>query len=572
LSLAGKLEDVPLADVMQFIHLGRRTGTLSLRRGNEHGEITFHRGAIVGARSASSRKIGELLVDEGILSPGDLEEALRQQAEEPSPRTLGQVLLARGTISMDAVRDVIRAQIERTIYELVTWAYGSFVFELDTLMPVDEIAVFPGDLIPDIDLNTQMVLLEAARIFDERNRADGAEPVPTPLREREVDAAPRPLDDTHTRRKKTAAADLFDDTVDVQRPELVPPPELPVPELPPADSPFSLRLPEEVTPAAAAASAAAEAAAQAPPPLQIAFGGDAELAAQVSEQLSLLGVEVIPVASSEAGESAPGEPAPVVAFELRSISSSQVDSSQGEAGLSELEQICRRRPGLAVICVLDDVAFTAKAYDAGAAAVVPRDAEAIIGCFQSITRFRGMLVRPIEAPGTRSAFAKLRRVVADLRSGVFSASVALNLMNIIAESVERAVLFLVRRDSLSVLGAFGFSPNNRPLAEATRALQVPLEEGSALSEAIRARRALSVSFDEARLPEKMAKVVGRPRTGQVVLFPVLGTDRVILLIYTDNGTLDQPIEEIDIIDLAASEVGIAFENELLRRQLSRERG
>jgi hypothetical protein len=568
LSLAGKLEDVPLADVMQFIHLGRRTGTLSLRRGNEQAEITFHRGAIVGARSASSRKIGELLVDEGILSPADLDEALRAQAAEPTQRTLGQLLLARGAISMDAVRDVIRAQIERTIYELVTWAHGSFVFELDTLNPVDEIAVFPGDLIPDIDLNTQMVLLEAARIFDERNRADGTatEPAPTPLREREVDAPPRPLDDTQTRRKRTAAADLFDDTVDVQRPELVPPPELPVPELPAAEPPSSLRLPEEVTTAAAAASAAAEAAAQAPPPLQIAFGGDAELAAQVSEQLAEQGVTVIPVASGEAGQSAPGEPVPVVAFELR-----EVDSSEGEASLGELEQICRRRPGLAVICVLDDVAFTAKAYEAGAAAVVPRDAEAIIGCFLSITRFRGMLARPIEAPGTRSAFAKLRRVVADLRSGVFSASVALNLMNIIAESVERAVLFLVRRDSLSVLGAFGFSPNNRPLAEVTRALQVPLEDGSALSEAIHARRALSVSFDQARLPEKMAKLVGRPRTGQVVLFPVLGTDRVILLIYTDNGTLDRPIEEIDIIDLAASEVGIAFENELLRRQLSRER-
>ena len=49
---------------------------------------------------------------------------------------------------------------------------------------------------------------------------------------------------------------------------------------------------------------------------------------------------------------------------------------------------------------------------------------------------------------------------------------------------------------------------------------------------------------------------------------VLGSDRVILLIYTDNGALDQPIEEIDIIDLAAAEVGIAFENEMLRRQLS----
>src|SRR5215212_9260238 len=111
MSLAGKLEDVPLADVMQFIHLGRRTGTLSLQRGAEQAEITFHKGAIVGARSAASRRIGELLVEEGILQPAALAEALRQQAAAPGRQTLGQLLLSRGTVSVDEVRDVIRAQI-----------------------------------------------------------------------------------------------------------------------------------------------------------------------------------------------------------------------------------------------------------------------------------------------------------------------------------------------------------------------------------------------------------------------------------------------------------------------------
>src|SRR5688500_6250748 len=171
---------------MQFIHLGRRSGTLSLQRSGEVAEITFHRGAIVGARSQRSRRIGELLVEEGILDRGRLDGALREQADDLTHRSLGQILLADGTVSMEEVRDVIRAQIERTIYELVTWAHGSFVFELDTLKPVDDIAVFPGDLIPDIALNTQMVLLEAARIFDERNRAASAavEP-PAPQAERE---------------------------------------------------------------------------------------------------------------------------------------------------------------------------------------------------------------------------------------------------------------------------------------------------------------------------------------------------------------------------------------------------
>ena len=524
MSLAGKLEDVPLADVMQFIHLGRRTGTLSLQRGGERAEITFHRGAIVGARSPSSRRLGELLLEEGILDDDGLAAALREQQSEPEPRSLGQILLARGRVAVDEVRDAIRAQIERTIYELVTWAHGSFVFELDTLKPVDDIAVYPGDLIPDIDLDTQMVLLEAARIFDERNRS-GVPAGTGPAAPREGEQAPS--------ERSSGVIDLFADATGTTH------------------SATAIRLPEETEPAPPPP----------PPPLQLVAAED-EMGMLLEAQLSLQGLTVERVAAEVAGAPGSGEPPPIVAYDLR----------EGRASLRELAQICSRRPGLPVICILDEVGLTARAYEAGAAAVVPRDPEAVAGCVQSIARFRGMLGRGAAEPadaGSRGAFAKLRRIVADLRSGVFSASVALNLMNIIAESVDRAVLFLVRRDALTVLGAFGFTATSRPLAEATRGLKLPLEPGGALAEAIRAARAVSVSFDEARLPEPLARALGRPRTGQSVLFPVLGTDRVILLIYTDNGTLDQPIEEIDIIDLAAAEVGIAFENELLRRQLAK---
>ncbi len=533
MSLAGKLEDVPLADVMQFIHLGRRTGTLTLQRGLDEGEITFHHGAIVGARSPASRRIGELLLEEGILDRAGLDQALRRQSELEPPPTLGQILLDDGSVPVDAVRDAVRGQIEKTIYELVTWAHGSFVFELDTLKPVDDIAVFPGDLLPDIDLNTQMVLLEAARIFDERNRAEGDDGRPG-VRDAE---------------RRAGVAGLFGGDRAVARTGGATP-------TPPGQGITSIRLPEETAPADAVEPAPS-------PPLEIVTPFDELLAAQLEDSLEAQGVEVRRVPAGEAGQHGPGEPSPVVVFELH----------DGEEGARELMQICRSRPGLPVICVLDDVTLTARAYEAGAAAAVPRDPEAVLGCFQSISRFRGLLARPAPGePAARTAFAKLRRVVYDLRSGVFSATVALNLMNIIAESVERAVLFLTKRESLTALGAFGFNEEGRPLAEATRGLHVPLEEGSALLEAIRAGRALSVSFEESGIPERLRQVLGPPRTGQVVLFPVLGSDRVILLIYTDNGALDQPIEEIDIIDLAAAEVGIAFENEMLRRQLSDKRG
>ena len=164
--------------------------------------------------------------------------------------------------------------------------------------------------------------------------------------------------------------------------------------------------------------------------------------------------------------------------------------------------------------------------------------------------------------------ARLRRVFGDLRSGLLSATVALNLMHIISESVERAVLFLVRHDCLHALGAFGSGANGKPLAELTRGMRLPIDDPSVLADSLSSGETLTVKFNDAVLPERLKELLGRPRTGQVVVFPVLGARRVISVIYTDNGAVDRPIEDIEILELATAQVGMAFENELLRRQIS----
>jgi hypothetical protein len=175
MAISGNLEDVSVADVMQFIHLGRRTGTLMLRRDDDRGTIGFHRGKLVSAGSPGTPRLGTLLIREGVLGEEQVEEAVRVQDSEPERRTLGQILLSRELVAAEDLRRVIADQIEATISELVAWDRGTFEFVVDDLNPVDDIALYPGDVVPDADINTQMVLLEAARIFDERNR-DSASP------------------------------------------------------------------------------------------------------------------------------------------------------------------------------------------------------------------------------------------------------------------------------------------------------------------------------------------------------------------------------------------------------------
>lgn len=510
--ISGSLEDVSVADVMQFIHLGRRTGTLVLSAGGESAMIGFHRGKLVSARSPAQPKLGDLLVDAGVLSRAELEDTLADETQGAGRRSLGQVLLARGVVGADELRRRVVEQIERTVSEVVAWTRGSFEFVLDDLRPIDDIALAPGEVTPDADLDTQMVLLEAARLLDEKRggvRSVTAPPAP---------AAPAP-----------AAA--------------------PAPPVSGAESLAGL------------VDAALDEAAVAVPELQVVTD-DPALAEALAEAAGDRVSTVVRTRLDEAGGSGTGRRAPIVVLDLR----------QGQArAADELAALRRRRPSASLVALVDPGPAIAAAYEAGAVAALPADPHAVAACIDNILRSRAEVAgwgdrrRGVRPEGVE----RLRRVFGDLRSGLLSATVALNLMHIMSESVERAVLFLVKRDALIALGAFGTGKGGRPLAELTRGLRIDLADDNVLTRSVERGEALAVPSDEAGLPEPITRVLGRPASGQVVAFPVLGTQRVISVVYTDNGDREQPIEDVEILELATAQVGMAFENELLRRQIGK---
>jgi hypothetical protein len=533
MAISGNLEDVSVADVMQFIHLGRRTGTLMLRRDGDRGTIGFHRGKLVSAGSPGTPRLGVLLTREGLLDQEQVDEAVHVQDSEPERRTLGQILLSRGLVAAEDLRRVIADQIEATISELVAWDRGTFEFVVDDLDPVDDIALYPGDVVPDADINTQMVLLEAARIFDERNR-DSASP-----------------DDTHPAFSRSAEAmDVYGGEVERA-----------------AGVASVLTSAEEgwIEPADALDEIGAHR-------LQIVTS-DGELTGALDRALPPGFAAVEPVGVRTAGHPVPGHEPPIVILDLR----------ENGVSVEELGRLRRTRQGTPLVALVDPGAATGKLYEAGAIATVPPEVEAIVACVENLARNRprsaptpgqapgqagqGMLPG---GPGNAAGVERLRRVFGDLRSGLISATVALNLMHIISESVERAVLFLVKREKLVALGAFGAAADGKPLAELTRGMTLSLSEDHALAESYERGEVVSIAFDQARLPERFVSILGEPANGRIVIFPVLGAQRVISVIYTDNGENEGPIEDVDILELATAQVGMAFENELLRRQISQQ--
>ncbi|MEM8996750.1 MAG: DUF4388 domain-containing protein [Acidobacteriota bacterium] len=537
MSLNGKLEDVSLADVMQFVHLGRRTGTLSLSRGSEEAEIGFHRGQIVNAWGRSSVRLSDLLVQRDLVAPETMQHMQQQQAGEQPRRSLGQILVTSGTLDFETIRQAIEEQIEETIYELVTWATGSFEFALDELKPIEDIAMYPGDVIPKLDLNTQMVLLEASRIMDEarKHEAEGGDPstLPSRQRQRPVVEGPEPpqapTEEIYERGTlgESMALDSVSEVIEGIDLDLA------------LDDPGVDLLPEAANRR-----------------LQI-VSPDRRLADELEKIIQPEIAQVVRVPLREAGTRLPGEPTPTIVV---------LDLREGRHAVDDLLAIRRSRPRSSVIGLVDSPELTTRAFEAGAVAAISADPVAVAACFHSLVRTL-QDAGPSSTRSQRAGFARLRRVLADIRSGLLSATMALNLMHIISESVERAVLFLVRQDTLSALGAFGFGADGRPLAEITRQLVLPIASDNVLVRCIADGQPRSLGFDQAQLPGDLAQLLGRPRNGQIVVFPVMGSERVISVVYTDNGSSNRAIEDIELLELATAQVGVAFENELLRRQM-----
>jgi len=552
MGISGSLKDVSVADVMQFIHLGRRTGTLLLHRGTQKAMVGFHYGRLVSAQAPKTPKLGDLLISSGMIDRGILERAISSQKEAAEHRSLGQILVTSGSIDAEGLRQVIATQIEQAVSEVMVWDNGTFEFAIDDLRPIDDIALYPSDVLPDADINTQMVLLEAARIFDERNR----------------DRAELPLghysEGEGTRGGTYEAGDATNPTLHLS------------PAARAATSSGASGSSGSVGSSGSSGAGAMPATAEPDlddtreVPLHAAevlrlhvVSGDHAFAEQLAEALEHEVASVDLKGLGQAGIHETGEAHPIVLVDLRG----------DEVTLEQAASLHRARPRASIIAVVDPAATASlvKVYEAGVLAAVPAEIEAVVACVENVIENRRDLVRGAPRTGSRSGVERLRRVYGDLRSGLISATVALNLMHIISESVERAVLFLVKRDHLMAIGAFGTDSRGRPLAESTRTIKVAIEGDGALIRSLESGEVLSLSFEEAELPEALAKILGRPRTGQTVVFPVLGAQRVISIIYTDNGDRDHPIEDIDILELATAQVGMAFENELLRRQISQGR-
>lgn len=146
--MIGSLSDTAVADIVQLVHAGVRTGTLVLKRDDDLAHISFHRGRIVSAWGPTSISVCELLVRRGMLQKTRLDETVAEHAALMQPVPLGLMLVRKGMVTADELREAITHKVSRTLSDLIGWSHGSFRFDPDEVRGDQEIALAPGDVIP----------------------------------------------------------------------------------------------------------------------------------------------------------------------------------------------------------------------------------------------------------------------------------------------------------------------------------------------------------------------------------------------------------------------------------------
>ena len=118
-------------------------------------------GLLFATLDTGKKKIGEFLIENGMGTSEQLEEALVEVQKQKSGKRVGNVLIEKRYLDREKLEEAIHEQIKEVVYEVLPWKKGQFVFFAGT-EPEDE------DIL--LDIRMDHLILEGLRRIDESAR------------------------------------------------------------------------------------------------------------------------------------------------------------------------------------------------------------------------------------------------------------------------------------------------------------------------------------------------------------------------------------------------------------------
>lgn len=180
MSIAGNLETMEFAELLQWLARSRKTGTLVIDNGYVEKRALFRDGTIIASASTDPHEyLGHFLVSHGFISEAELAQGMELQQKRKT--LLGKILVTVGAISQDDLERMLRLKSEESIYDLFSWTEGEFRFLEDEI---------PEQPLVPIALDVTSLVLNGLQRLDEwrriRESIPSAQAVPVTVGKLEV--------------------------------------------------------------------------------------------------------------------------------------------------------------------------------------------------------------------------------------------------------------------------------------------------------------------------------------------------------------------------------------------------
>lgn len=181
MGLSGNLRTMALGDLLQWLSMAQKTGTLHLSSSGVEKRIFFKEGRILSSASTDPREyLGQFLMSYGYITEDELKKAMEVQRQ--SKILLGKILVMINAISEEDLLRLMRIKAEEEIYDVFLWADGDFSFADDELPNLE--------LVP-LQVAVTGIVMEGHRRIDEWRRI--REVIPdkrrVPILRQEVDSS-----------------------------------------------------------------------------------------------------------------------------------------------------------------------------------------------------------------------------------------------------------------------------------------------------------------------------------------------------------------------------------------------
>ncbi|BCG45427.1 response regulator receiver domain protein [Citrifermentans bremense] len=568
MSFDGDLEHLPIVDVIQLLHATGKSGTLTLKSAKGESQLVFLDGFVVSANHVNnSVRIGQIMLGMGLITKENLDLALKEQRSAgPQRKPIIQTLIEGGMVKTSDAYKGLEALIEMTIVEVLTWTRGTFSLDVTKSIVSDDYRYFPEKVKQEIHLNTQNLLMDALRIYDERKR-DG-----TLTPEAMFGTAEPSLAEAPTGAGEISAADLgLEELDELER------------RIPQHFAPLTQELPD--TPASRLRDELSGISAEEQQKLlryleQLASrpekGGATGVVLYTGDKVLRECVGAVCGASFLCATDDPSQVDAVLdqALSRQRLPLLLVDAGdsrergEGADFLALLQQRRGRYPDLPVVVLASpgDYGLFARVLEAGASAFLPRATRKerpesfIADTVESCRTLAAYLEKRVEEPGP-ALLPRFRSSFLDLSEQRDPPEVTFSLLQAACGFFQRGVTLVVVRSELIAERAIGTSDTG---AVTSVKLRIPTGEPSLYQRALEGE--IYYGDADRAVRETIFPAIGAPASSRILLLPVRSFGRVIAVIYADFGSSAGADPQLQLLEILSLHAGLIIDNVLYRKR------